>query len=82
MDYTQIAQLLEKLSTARNTLTSLGVIRSQKVIPDFAEWLVAQIFGGSLAPSKTQENWDVKVGTEKVQVKEHAKARDNRNRWS
>lgn len=81
-DFAQIAESLERLSAAINELTSLGIIRSRKFISDFAEWLVVQIFGGSIAQSKTQKNWDVQVGAEKIQVKAHSKAMDNPNRWS
>ena len=82
IDFAQIAESLEKLSASINELTSLGIIRSRKFISDFAEWLVAQIYGGSIAESKTQKHWDVKVGTEKIQVNAHSKAIDNPNRWS
>ena len=61
---------------------NLGVIRSRKFISDFAEWLVAKIYGGSIAGSKTEKYWDVKVGMERIQVKAHSKAIDNPNRWS
>ena len=82
IDFAQIAESLEKLSASINELTSLGVIRSRKFVSDFAEWLVTQIYGGSIAQSKTQKYWDVKIGTEKIQVKAHSKAIDNPNRWS
>jgi len=81
-DFGNIAESLEKLSTAINELNRAGVIRSRKFVSDFAEWLVAKMYDGSIAPSKTQKHWDVKVGTEKIQIKSHSKAMDNPNRWS
>jgi len=49
-------------------LKSLGVIRSEKWVADYGEWLVTKLFGGELANSRTQEGWDVKISDRKVQV--------------
>lgn len=46
------------------------------------EWLVAQIYGGILATSAIQEHWDIDLNGKKLQVKTHAKAKGNKNRWS
>ncbi len=81
-NFVQIAESLEKLSTAIDELKRSGVIRSRKFVSDFAEWLIAKMYGGSIAPSKTQKHWDVEVGGEKIQIKVHSKAIDNPNRWS
>jgi len=81
-NFSAIAESLEKLSTAIDELSRAGVIRSRKFVSDFAEWLIAKMYGGSIAPSKTQKHWDVIVGTEKIQIKAHSKAMYNPNRWS
>lgn len=79
---TRITRSFDKLSSAIDDLTDLGVIRSRKYLPDFAEWLVAQLYSGKLAESKTQKYWDVKIKNNKVQVKAHSKAVSNSNRWT
>jgi len=81
-NFVQIAESLQKLSTAINELKRAGVIRSRKFVSDFGEWLIAKMYGGSIASSKTQKHWDVEVGAEKIQIKVHSKAMDNPTRWS
>lgn len=79
----KVAAALEKLTNATVELKSFGVIRSRKpVSTDYSEWLVRQLFGGSLAPSKNQPGWDIDLGEEKVQVKVSFNPDSTANRWS
>ena len=64
------------MAKAIEELKKLGVFRSRKGVPDFSEWLVAQIYRGRLATSKTQKGWDVQTDQEKIQVKVHFKPDD------
>ena len=79
--YHEIAKAIQRLSDAINDLAEYRVIRSRKVVSDFGEWLVVQMYDGVLASSKNKEYWDVEVGSEKIQVKTTSKAEDNHNRW-
>src|SRR5688500_1697095 len=78
----RIAVVLAQLVSAIQELQSLGVIRSRKLAPDFAEWLVAELFEGKLADSRTQEGWDVDCNNEHVQVKMAFVPNKTANRWS
>jgi len=78
----QVLQALAEIQNGMEKLRSLGVIRSQKVVGDLGEWLVAQVFGGEIAASKGNADWDVIADGERIQVKAHAKAADNSTRWT
>ncbi len=78
----RIATAFAAIAKAIEELKKLGVFRSRKGVPDFSEWLVAQIYRGRLATSKTQKGWDVQTDQEKIQVKVHFKPDDPANRWS
>lgn len=62
----------------------MGVIRNKKdFTSQLGEWLVAELYGGISAESSSQKDWDVKVGADLfIQVKTHAKAIGNNNRWT
>jgi hypothetical protein len=81
-DVSQISGALERWSSSISDLKNLGVVRSQKVLSDFSEWLVAEIYGGERPQSRAHPGYDVLAGSEKIQVKAHAKSQDNPNRWS
>ena len=81
-DISRISDALERLSSAMRDLKDLDVLRSQKILSDFSEWLIARIYHGEIAYSRTQTGWDVMVDSERIQVKAHAKAESNPNRWS
>ena len=78
----RIATAFAAMAKAIEELKKLGVFRSRKGVPDFSEWLVAQIYRGRLATSKTQKGWDVQTDQGKIQVKVHFKPDDPANRWS
>lgn len=81
-DIQQIAAALDRIADAIANLKQLGVIRSRKLTSDFAEWLVVQIYKGTLAASRTQQGWDVQAGNENVQVKVSSVPDSPANRWS
>ena len=81
-DISQITNALQRWCSAISALRNLGVVRSQKVLSDFSEWLIAEIYGGERPRSRAHPGYDVLVGSEKIQVKAHAKSEDNPNRWS
>lgn len=78
----RIAAAFEIMSKAIEELKSLGVLRSRKGTSDFSEWLVAEIYRGTLAKSKTQKGWDVATDKEKIQVKVAFVPDSVANRWS
>lgn len=65
----RIAAAVAQLVSAIQELRDLKVIRSRRVAPDFAEWLVAQLYDGTLAENRNQAGWDVKCEDEHLQVK-------------
>ena len=69
---------LQRLAEIGKNLRSFGVIRSQRIIPDYGEWIACRILGASLADSRTQKGWDVEIAGKRIQVKTHAKALTNR----
>jgi hypothetical protein len=77
-----IADELQRIADAMERLRSLGVIRSQKVVSDIGEWLAATLLGGNLADSKNQKGWDITCGKAHIQVRTHAKAGTNKNRFT
>ena len=78
----QVLQALTEIQDGMENLRNLGAIRSQKVVGDLGEWLVAQVFNGELAASKGNPGWDVIADGERISVKAHAKAGDNSTRWT
>lgn len=81
-EVSQAVQALAEIQNGMEKLRRLRVIRSQKVVGDLGEWVVAQVFDGELATSKGNRNWDILAEGERIQVKAHAKAPDNSTRWT
>lgn len=68
---------------------SLNKLRDEKILinkKDFTcqigEWIVETIYDGKRATSGIQNGWDVDIRGRHIQVKAHAKAENNKNRWS
>ena len=68
-DKQKILEAIDSWNASIQTLKSFNVIRSQKWVADYGEWLVKMLFDGILATSKTQEGWDVEINEHKVQVR-------------
>jgi hypothetical protein len=65
---------------AKNALLEARVVRSFKAPEaDFAEWLIANLIGGSLPPNKSHPACDVLAPGKRVQVKSLCKAPGNSN---
>lgn len=82
-DYKSIGALLTNYFKAANALKEAGLTRNKK---DFTsqtgEWLVSEIYGGTMATSGIQKGWDLMVGDKRIQVKTHSKALTTPARWS
>lgn len=63
-------------------LHEFGVIRSQNVVSAIGEWLAPTLLDGRVATSKNRKAWDIVCGDAQVQVRTHAKAEGNRNRFT
>jgi len=81
--------LTSTAQTLDDFFKSLKILRDEKVLinkKDFTcqigEWLVEMLFEGKRATSGIQKGWDVIVDGRHIQVKAHAKAEGNKNRWS
>jgi hypothetical protein len=77
---TQVARAIDDYRLAHEALESLGVVRSQRTVADYGEWLAAEILSLPICTSRTQKDWDLELTGRRVQVKTHAKASTNRAR--
>jgi len=73
IDLDRVTKIYARYVEARNALLAelnLGRDSNRDPLAEFAEWLVAALLGGALAPSPVQAHWDVEApGVGKVQVK-------------
>ena len=69
----RVSSIYARYVEARNALLAelnLGRNSNRDPLAEFAEWLVAALLEGTLAPSPVQAHWDVEApGIGKVQVK-------------
>ena len=74
---------IEQYITAIQALHTLGILKSQHdFTSQIGEWLVETLYDGKRAESSIQKGWDIDVNGYHIQVKTHAKAEGNNNRWS
>ncbi|MBI1341915.1 MAG: hypothetical protein GC171_03160 [Terrimonas sp.] len=74
---------IENYINALKELHKLDVLKSKHdFTSQIGEWLVETIYGGKRADSSIQKGWDINVKGKHIQVKAHAKAEGNKNRWS
>src|SRR5438046_2053324 len=79
-DLEEVCELLQEIFEAEQRLRDLGVLRSNKSIDSvWGEFVTAETEGGKLASSGSQRDWDVQVGSVKIQVKTDRK--DIGNKW-
>ncbi len=78
-----------KAQALREYFDVLRKLQSERILinkKDFTcqigEWLIEAIYDGSRATSGIQKGWDVEIKNKRIQVKTHAKAIGNSNRWS
>lgn len=82
-DYTDVSAKLKNLFHGLHDLRQSGVLVNQKDFTcQIGEWLVAELFDGKRSANSIEQGWDVKVGDKYIQVKAHAKASTNGNRFS
>ena len=66
---------IENFLTALKRLIDLKIINSRKdFTSQLGEWLIAEMYGATIAESGKQKDWDMKLGEKKIQVKAHSKA--------
>ena len=71
----EISKAILDYVKALNELKRLKVIKNQKdFTSQLGEWIASIIYGGNLAISGKQEDWDLEVNGTKYQIKTHAKA--------
>ena len=73
---------INKLVRIKKKLSELNVVRSEKIVSDIGEWFFTAIYGGERADRPTQEGWDVKLGSKKIQIKTHARGNATSARYS
>jgi len=59
----EVRAILNTIVNAHDQLRQLGVIRSQRFVADYGEWLVETIFRGVRSTNKIEKHWDVIVLT-------------------
>jgi hypothetical protein len=81
--------LSEKSDALKAYFEAVKCLRTKQILvnqKDFTcqigEWLVEEIYSGKRAISGIQKGWDVEIDGRFIQVKAHAKAVGNTNRWS
>jgi len=75
--------IINNYVNAIQALHRIGILRSRHdFTSQIGEWLVETIYSGKRAISSIQRGWDVDVNGWHIQVKAHAKAEGNNNRWS
>ncbi|OJX49436.1 MAG: hypothetical protein BGO88_14415 [Flavobacterium sp. 38-13] len=82
-------EVKNKIIALENFFKSMKALRDEKILinkKDFTcqigEWLVEVLYNGKRAQNGIQKGWDVQVNNKYIQVKTHAKASNNTNRWS
>ncbi len=82
-------KLESKAFALDNFFKAIKILRNEGILinkKDFTcqigEWLVEMLCDGKRATSGIQKGWDVDVNGKHIQVKAHAKAEGNKNRWS
>lgn len=68
---------IENFLAALNRLNELGILNNRKdFTSQLGEWLIAEMYGATLADSGKQKDWDMLlVDGKKIQVKTHSKAK-------
>ena len=71
----------EKLSAIKDYLNALKRLKELNIITNkrdftsqFGEWLIAEMYGATLATNGKQQYWDMTLDGTKIQVKSHSKA--------
>ena len=81
--YSEIDKALKNYFKAYIELKRLNITTNKKdFTSQIGEWLVCELYGGKRAEKSIQKDWDVIVDNKFVQVKTHAKAETNGNRWT
>jgi sugar-specific transcriptional regulator TrmB len=66
-----------------NNLRDEGILINKKDFTcQIGEWIIETIYNGKRATSGIQKDWDIDINGKRIQVKAHAKAEGNNNRWS
>ncbi len=80
--YKKIRASIHKINSGIQELRNLKVTRTVKLTSEIGEWLVNEIYQGKMATSSTQKGWDIKADGKRIQVKAHAKRKDNTAQWT
>jgi len=78
-----------KINALETFFSAMKILRDEKILinkKDFTcqigEWLVEILYDGKRSDNGIQKGWDVIANGKQIQVKAHAKADGNTNRWS
>ena len=87
MSYPEIKKKLNALFEAKVALRADGVLRSERITGEIGEWFAEKAYDGNRAQATSNKGWDIIQQVtadkkERLQVKAHAKGRDNNARWT
>jgi hypothetical protein len=69
-------QAIETFLLCLRKLNELKIFNSRRdFTSQLGEWLIAEMYDAELAESGKQKDWDMKIGSTKIQVKTHSKAK-------
>jgi hypothetical protein len=67
---------LENYFKSLKKLEELGICQNRRdFTSQLGEWLICELYNGKLAQNGKNPDWDMTVGTQKIQVKAHSKAK-------
>jgi hypothetical protein len=79
--YSEINTAIRNYVLSLRELQRLGIMNNKKdFTSQIGEWLVSEIYGGKIALSNIQKDWDIECNGKFIQVKSHSKAHTNKNR--
>jgi hypothetical protein len=83
-NYSYIPNAIADYLQAWAKLKELKVLNTKKdFTSQIGEFIAASVYEGKPSISSVQKDWDIKLSDgKKVQVKSHAKASTNKNRWT
>jgi hypothetical protein len=84
LNYIEIQKAIGSFLNSWAELKKLSLLSTKKdFTSQIGEFIVAHLYGGMLAKNSIQKDWDVQLNNgHKIQVKSHAKASTNKNRWT
>ncbi len=83
LEIDMISDAIRNYVRSKKQLRELGIANTERqIVSEIGEWLVLQLFGGERAANRTQPDWDIMSDNKRIQVKSHAKGKNNNARYT